>query len=191
MGDDGEPAIHLPDGAVVHGAGEATDAALSAWLDRPVSLVTAAGAPGGQAEFFADATDDSSPAIEWTMPPGRFVDPMALLVVTTASLRAGAALYPAGDWHVRRFRPNLLVELDGGEWVEDTWCGRPLTAGTATLLPREPCVRCTMVTRPQPGLDRDLDIYRTISRHHGGTLGVWTQVHTPGTVRVGEPLRLG
>ncbi|HZP28017.1 MAG TPA: hypothetical protein VFC99_03610, partial [Acidimicrobiia bacterium] len=54
--------------------------------------------------------------------------------------------------------------------------------------PREPCARCTMVTRPQPGLERDLDIYRTLSRHHGGTFGVWTQVHTPGTVRVGDPV---
>jgi hypothetical protein len=46
------------------------------------------------AEYFADATDDTSAAIEWTMPPGRFVDALALLVLTTASLRAGAARYP-------------------------------------------------------------------------------------------------
>lgn len=44
------------------------------------------------------------------MPPGRFVDAMALLVLTTASLRAGAARYPDGDWDGRRFRPNILVD---------------------------------------------------------------------------------
>jgi MOSC domain-containing protein YiiM len=43
-----------------------------------------------------------------------------------------------------------------------------------------------MVTRPQPGLDRDLDIYRTVAHHHGGTLGVWTRVLTPGVVREGD-----
>jgi uncharacterized protein len=39
-----------------------------------------------------------------------------------------------------------------------------------------------MVTRPQPGLNRDLDVYRTLSRHHGGTLGVWTAVLNGGTI---------
>jgi hypothetical protein len=45
-----------------------------------------------------------------------------------------------------------------------------------------------MVTRPQPGLERDLEIYKTLGRNHGGTLGVWTQVSKPGTVHIGEPV---
>ena len=39
-----------------------------------------------------------------------------------------------------------------------------------------------MVTRPQPGLNRDLDVYRTLARHHGGNLGVWTAVRNGGTI---------
>jgi hypothetical protein len=188
LGEDGEPVIRLPDGATLHGAGEATDAALSAWLDRPVSLVAAAGAPGGQAEFFADATDDASAAVEWTMPPGRFVDALPLLVLTTASLRAGQHHYPGGEWDVRRFRPNVLVAVDGDGWIEDGWCGQTVRAGEVEVVPQAPCVRCTMVTRAQPALDRDLDIYKTIARHHGGNLGVWSTVRTPGTIRVGDPV---
>jgi uncharacterized protein YcbX len=120
------------------------------------------------------------------MPPGRFVDAMPLLVVTTASLRTGAALHPAGDWDGRRFRPNLLIDTDTDGWVEDQFCGRTLAIHEAMVAPRQRCTRCTMVTRPQPGLDRDLDIYRTLARHHGGTLGVWAQVRSPGAVRVGD-----
>lgn len=90
----------------MRGTGVHTDAALTEWIGRPVTLAAAAGAPAGSAEYFADATDDSSPAVEWTMPPGRFVDAMALLVLTTASLRAGAALHAASDWDPRRFRPT-------------------------------------------------------------------------------------
>jgi hypothetical protein len=183
---DSQPEITLPNGETVRGTGPDTNAALSDWLERPVTLEAAEGATGGRAEFFADATDDTSTAIEWTMPPGRFVDAMPLLVLTTASLRTGAALHAAGDWDPRRFRANLLIDLDGDSWVEDGWCGSTLQIGPVTLLPREPCVRCTMVTRPQPGLERDLDIYRTLSRHHGGTFGVWTHVDTPGTVQVGD-----
>jgi uncharacterized protein YcbX len=184
--DDGEPEIVLPRGEPCRGTGAETDAALSAWLKRPVRLVEAAGAPGAEAEYFADATDDSSPAIEWTMPPGRFVDAMPLLLLTTSSLRAGAALYPAGNWVVRRFRPNLLVDVDADGWVEDSWCGHTVHVGSVAVVPRQPCIRCTMVTRPQPEIVRDLDIYKTIARHHGGKLGVWTEVETPGSVCLGD-----
>jgi uncharacterized protein YcbX len=186
--DDGEPGVTLSTGATCRGVGAHTDAVLSDWLARPVALVAAAGAPGAPAEYFADATDDGSEAIEWTMPAGRFVDSMPILVLTTASLRAGAGLHPSGDWDVRRFRPNLLVESDDDEWVEDGWCGRNLRIGAVKVTPRQPCIRCTMVTRPQPQLDRDLDIYKTLARHHGGNLGVWSTVDTPGILRVGDPV---
>jgi uncharacterized protein YcbX len=188
MTDDGEPEITMPDGQVARGTGGLTDSVLSAWLGRPVALVAAKGAPGANAEYFADATDDTSAAIEWTMPEGRFVDAAALLVLTTASLRAAAELHPAGDWHPRRFRSNLLVDVDARHWIEDEWCGRMLDVGAVRLVPREPCIRCTMVTRPQPGLERDLDIFKTLNAHHNATFGVWTQVDAPGTVRVGDPL---
>ena len=87
--------ITLPDGTTMTGGDPATDAALTNWLGHDVTLLHAADSPGGHAEFFADATDDSSEAIEWTMPVGRFVDAMPILLLTNASLRAGAALYSA------------------------------------------------------------------------------------------------
>jgi hypothetical protein len=183
---DGQPDIGLPSGNTCHGTGPETDSLLSDWLQRPVTLVDAVGAPGGEAEFFADATDDTSQAIAWTMPAGRFVDALPLLMVSTGSLRAGAALHVDGDWNVRRFRPNLLVDVDADGWVEDGWCGHDVNVGSVVVAPRQGCVRCTMVTRPQPGLVRDLDIYKTVARHHGGTFGVWAEVRTPGPIRVGD-----
>jgi uncharacterized protein YcbX len=190
LGPGGEPIVELPDGAVAVGPGEATDTALSDWLARPVRLVEA-GMQGDRAEFFADATDDTSEAIEWTMPPGRFVDAMPLLLLTTASLRAGARLHPAGEWDVRRFRPNVLLDAAGDDWLEDQWCGRVVRIGEVDVVPQQPCVRCTMVTRPQPGLTRDLDVYRTLARHHGGTLGVWTAVGQGGSIGEGDVAHLG
>ena len=181
LGEGAEPVIRLPDGTGLVGAGDATDSALSDWLGRPVRLVEAT-AHGDRAEYFADPTDDASEAIEWTMPPERFVDAMPLLLMTTASLRAGAALHPAGAWDVRRFRPNLLLDASGDGWLEDEWCGRVVRIGEVELVPHQPCVRCTMVTRPQPGLNRDLDVYRTLARHHSGNLGVWTAVLNGGTI---------
>lgn len=189
--DGDQPAITLPAGRTLIGPGARTDVALSEWLGRPVSLVASARSDAGRAEYFADATDDASEAIEWTMPVGRYVDAAPVLLLTTASLRTGAALHPDGVWDPRRFRPNILVAAEGEGWIEDAWAGRMLQAGSMTLAPVQACMRCTMVTRPQAGLDADADIFRTLARHHQGLLGVWSDVVTPGAVSVGDRVSVG
>jgi uncharacterized protein len=180
-----EPVITLPDGSTVAGQGEHTDRQLSEWLASPVSLVPSS-VEAGRAEYFADATDDTSQAIEFTMPDGRYVDAAPILILTTASLRTAAGHHPNGTWDVRRFRPNVLVDLEGDGWFEDSWVGHQIQIGAVTLVPTQPCVRCTMVTRSQPGLDADLDVYRTLARNHGGLLGVWSDVVTPGSLSLGD-----
>jgi uncharacterized protein YcbX len=186
VGSHGLPLITLPDGQELADLGPATDAALSAWLGRPVALVAAAASEASNAEYFADATDDTSQPIEWTMPKGRFVDSFPVLVMTTAGLRGAGAAYSAGVWDVRRFRPNVLIDLDGQGWLEDAWVDRCLRVREALLLPRKRCIRCTMVSRAQPGLDRDVNIYKTLYRTHGGEAGMWTQVIKPGSIAEGD-----
>jgi uncharacterized protein YcbX len=182
--------VVLPDGDVLVAPSPEADELLSKWLGRSVALVHAESVDAGEGEYFQDATDDDSPVISWTMPPGRFVDAFPLLIVTTASLRTGRTLHPDGAWEPRRFRPNIVVDVDDDGWVEDSWCGRTIRLGTAAVRPAVPCERCTMVTRPQPGLDRDLDVYKTLARNHAATFGVWTAVQTAGVVRVGDELTL-
>jgi MOSC domain-containing protein len=186
----GVAVITLPDGQEVTGPGPTTDAALSAWLGKPVTLVAAAESDASRAEYFADATDDGSRAIEWTMPKGRFVDAFPVLLMTTAGLRGSAAAYSSGTWDVRRFRPNILLKQDGEGWLEDAWADRQLHMGSAHLVPRRRCVRCTMVTRAQPGLERDVNIYKTLHRLHGGEAGMWTQVVQAGVVSEGDSVRI-
>jgi len=178
--------IRLPDGDVLIAPSAHADDALSKWIGRPVALVRAESFGVGVGEYFEDATDDNSAVVSWTMPQGRFVDALPLLIVTTASLRQGRALHPDGAWETRRFRPNIVVDVEDDGWVEDAWCGHTVRIGTAAVQPAVPCERCTMVTRPQPGLDRDLEVFKTLARHHNATLGVWTTVQTPGVVRIGD-----
>ena len=184
--DGDEPVIKLPDGRTVVGPGKRTDGQLSEWLASPVSLVPSLDGDAGKAEFFADATDDTCQAIEWTMPTGRYVDAAPILLLTTVSLRTAAGHHPNGAWDPRRFRPNILVDLDGDGWIEDSWVGHPIQLGTVTLIPTQPCIRCTMVTRSQPGLDADVDVFRTLARHHRGLFGVWSDVLTPGSLSIGD-----
>jgi uncharacterized protein YcbX len=187
--DDERPVIALPDGGVAVGPGERTDRLLSAWLGSPVSLVPST--TPGRAEFFADATDDTSQAVEWTMPDGRYVDAAPVLVLTTASLRTGAGLHAEGVWDPRRFRPNILLDVEGDGWIEDGWVERHVEVGDAVVRPIQPCARCTMVTRAQPGLDADKDVFRTLARHHQGTFGVWSDVVTTGAVSTGDRAVVG
>src|SRR5215468_8155571 len=62
----------------------------------------------------------------------------------------------------------------------------PCRSGPVVLVPLDPCVRCTTVTRAQPGLEADVDVFRTLARHHRGLFGVWCDVLTGGTLSVGE-----
>jgi uncharacterized protein YcbX len=189
LADDGV-GIQLPDGEVLEGPSAQADEILSKWVGRPVQLVHAESVDPGVGEFFQDATNDDSAVISWTMPAGRFVDALPLLIITTASLRQGQALHGDGAWETRRFRPNIVVDVEDDGWVEDGWCGRRVRIGETVLMPAAQCERCTMVTRPQPGLERDLDIFKTLAREHGSKFGVWTAVQTPGVVRVGDAVTL-
>ena len=184
------PIITLPDGQELAGLGPSSDAALSAWLGKRVTLIAALGRDAARAEYFADATDDSSQAIEWALPKDRFVDLSPVLVLTTAGLRSGVKAYPAGSWDVRRFRPNILIELDGEGWLEDAWEEHQLNIGPVQLIPRQQCTRCTMVNRAQPGLEKDVNIYKTLYRTHRGKAGMWTRVMQTGSISEGDVVEI-
>ena len=88
-----------------------------------------------------------------------------------------------GDWDMRRFRPNVVIDGTG----EDDWVGATLRLGDAVVAVSKQIDRCVMTTRPQPGgIERDVDVLRTINRTRANNLGIATLVRTTGTVRVGD-----
>ncbi|MFT5202757.1 MAG: hypothetical protein ACI9C1_002151, partial [Candidatus Aldehydirespiratoraceae bacterium] len=82
-------------------------------------------------------------------------------------------------------RSNVLIEGRG----EDALVGAEVDLGEARLGVTKEIGRCVIVTRPQSGLPRDLDVLRTINADHGTCLSVGALVVTPGTVRVGDELQ--
>ena len=180
---DGAVTITLPDGST-HAAGDpGTDAAVSAWLDHEVRVQQPPPGDGLPFENQVDAADDASDTYEWPTPAGSFVDLAAVHVLTTASL---------GSEDVRRFRPNVLVEVDGDGYVEDGWVGSTVQLGeTVVVAPFMRTGRCTMITKPQPGLDRDVVLATRLNAEHGLHLGVYCGVTSGGTVRVGDRVSLG
>ena len=194
----GEVRLTLPGGATLTAGEPGADAALSAWLGRPVTLTAAAdAAPDAEPvsyDMTFDPPDDDAELVPIPMPADRFVDLLPVHLLTTGSLATAAGAYPGGDWDVRRFRPNVLVEAAGGDYPEDAWVGRDLAVGGARLHVALRTVRCALPLRAQPAragagaLPRDVEVFRTLARIHDNHLGAYAEVAAAGTVAVGDPV---
>ena len=84
----------------------------------------------------------------------------------------------------------MLIETDGVD-VEQGFIGHRIEVGAVVADVVKAIDRCVMTTRPQPGgIDRDLDVLRTINAERGTNLGVGTLIVQPGAVTVGDELRV-
>jgi uncharacterized protein len=112
--------------------------------------------------------------IEFTSPLGTYFDAFPLHLVTTASLKHLGGLNPRASFDVRRFRPNILIEVQGdGGLVESKWGGMRLTIGNAGINVVGPCPRCVMTTLPQSDLAKDPSVLRTIVSDAAQNVGVY------------------
>jgi uncharacterized protein YcbX len=214
-------AIALPDGSTVRSDDGGADEALSAFLGRPVHLVSVAPSTrtmeetwpdveGLAPEAFIDSTkidtgvpDEVVSDITMAMaaPPGTFFDLSVLHLLTTATLAELSRLQPGGAFDVRRYRPNVLVETEGQGFVENAWVGKRIALGAdAAMQVALPTMRCIMTTLAQEELPKDPSLLRTIAAHNRleiGGLGSWAcagvygDAAAPGTVTVGDEVRLG
>jgi uncharacterized protein YcbX len=185
-----ELTIRLPTGETLLALGAGVDAALSAWLGRPVHLLAARSDGRGTFEMPINFEDDQSEPIQWQGPSGPFVDSSPIHVLTTATLAAVQRERPDLQWHLSRFRPNLVINTDSDD-NEDEWIGKRLTVGEVELQVYKPCSRCVMTTRVQPGgVERQLDILRHINAARQTNLGVHARVLRPGRIEVGQPAAL-
>ena len=133
-------------------------------------------------------------------PSGTFFDFSAVHLLTTNTLDRLRALAPESRFEVRRFRPNIVVEIPRVEgFVENDWARRIVRIGEVRLKMIIPTPRCVMTTLAQGDLSGDPRILRATAEHNriraGGLgelpcAGVYAAVLTPGTIRQGDVLRL-
>ncbi len=168
---DGAPVTTTDDGRELRTSADYTE-----WLGRPVRL-DAAGDEGGTYENPMDVVNDAD-WVSWQGPGGAWHDSGRARV---SILSAGSL----GDWDWRRFRANVLVDGDD----ENALIGSSITIGSAGLDVVKGIERCVMVTRPQPGLERDLDVLKTVNRDHSGVLSVGATVNRAGTIDVGDDVQ--
>jgi uncharacterized protein YcbX len=151
-----------PDGARREWGDPALHAALEAGLGRPIAL-----------RRDLDGQQDL----------GR-----SLLVTTEASRRALEAELDA-PVDIRRFRPNLHLDLDAPAWAELGWEGAIVALeGGVRLRLLHPCERCVIPTRwPGEGgvVARWPELLKHLRRHHATCFGINARVEVPGEVREG------
>ncbi len=165
---EGQALIETDSGSVFHAADPDIERELGSWLDRQVTLED------------SRAVGDSGP----------YFDASPIHILTTASLRWAESLTPASVWDVRRFRPNLLIDIPGRGRPESEWVGHNLRIGGVELNVVSATGRCRMTSRRQADLREDPAIQRTVSDHGAGELGVYAVVVAAGRVEVGDPCEL-
>lgn len=206
--------IELPDGSSVNSADADVNKKLSDAIGRSVSLWplqarsnlkhyrlnAPAGAAAMKKQFATKELPDFS-SVTWRLmmelaifatPPGRYHDVYPLHLLTTGSLRKLKQLEPDGDFCVERFRPNLLIDTctDNTDFDEFQWVEGKLYIGETVLKVVSKTVRCSMPAQPQVTIKKDSKVLRALESHTQRHLGVNISVIKPGTIRVGDTVRL-
>ncbi|HUP21529.1 MAG TPA: MOSC domain-containing protein [Thermoanaerobaculia bacterium] len=121
-------------------------------------------------------------------------DEASVSVISLATL-AGIGDEAGVSLDRRRFRANVVLETgDRGPFFEDGWVG-----GTLVFGDREPSpavivtvrdARCKMINLDPDTATQDKRVLKTVVRMNENNAGVYGTVVRPGTIRVGDPVRL-
>jgi uncharacterized protein YcbX len=201
--------ITFPDGTERASDDAGIASAISEVLGRPVTLSSTAPPESSYEEVWDDSKGkqmygpatgeehDGDAVIEigasfWS--PGDFFDAVPIHYMTTNTIEHFARLEPDTRYDVRRFRPNLLLEVAEEEgFVENDW--QHIKVGEVELQSVMPVPRCVMTTLAQEDLPRDSNVLRSAARHNMldtrivGKMpcaGIYATVLAGGTVRVGD-----
>lgn len=153
-------------------------------------------------EIFARNPDEPLPdvslfpeeVLKYESPPGSYFDAFPILVMSKASLihlnEAAAAAGGQSNFDVRRFRPNILFDIDASGFPENEWMGRRAKIGSAVIKFEMPCPRCVITTHGFDDLPKDAKIMRHLVKENGGNLGAYISIETPGTFAQGDVIEL-
>jgi uncharacterized protein len=201
--------ITFPGGAVMADADPGIDAALSEFLEQPVTL--AATPPPGATLDRADPDEVLRDGIraQVRVESGRlggaatgatFVDFAPLHLLTTSTLDRIGALSPRGTVELERYRPNIVIRAGIPGFAENDWADRDLRVGpdvVIRVIARTP--RCAVPALAHGELPRDAHALRVPAAHNRISAmadfgpqpcaGVYAQVLMPGRVSLGDIVR--
>lgn len=126
--------------------------------------------------------------LEFESPPGTYFDAFPISIISQQSLNTMNQLEGESRFDVRRFRPNLLVDILGSDhpFPEQAWVGKTLAIGSVTLKIDTTCPRCAMTTHGFDDLPQDPQIMRNLVANSEGNLGIYASVVKVGKVATGD-----
>ena len=126
--------------------------------------------------------------LEFESPPGTYFDAFPISIISQQSLNTMNQLEGESRFDVRRFRPNLLVDVPGSDhpFPEQAWVGKTLAIGSVTLKIDTTCPRCAMTTHGFDDLPQDPQIMRKLVANSEGNLGIYASVVKVGKVATGD-----
>jgi uncharacterized protein len=185
--------IMLPDGTILRSDDPKINDILSHHFGRQVKLARTSSSPALE-EYWPniEGLAHRETVTDEAMPEGTFFDCAVVHVLCSGTLDALRSAFPQGRFEVRRFRPNIVVQLnqDEGGFLENGWVGRTLALGEVRLSVTGPCPRCVMTTLPQGDLPQDLGILKTAAKQNGVKVGAYAAVVKSGRVRRGDSVVL-
>jgi uncharacterized protein YcbX len=150
-------------------------------------------------ELFGRLPDEPLPdlsafaeVIEFESPPGTYFDAFPIMLMTQQSLDTLNQRAPGSAFDQRRFRANLLLDVEGSNepFPEQAWIGKELHIGDVVLKIIDTCPRCSMTTHATAELPRDTDVMRHLVTEAEGNLGVYAKVVRAGAVAVNQSITL-
>lgn len=118
----------------------------------------------------------------------RAVDDGSLLIITEQSLKKIEQLW-GKKMDYSRFRSNFVISLYGDENDSD-YIGRNLIVGDAELTIKSLCERCSMITIDPVTLEKDASLLKKVHESMSLNFGLYADVASVGTVKVGDPVYL-
>ena len=126
--------------------------------------------------------------LEFESPPGTYFDAFPISIMSQQSLATMNQLEGESRFDVRRFRPNLLVDIPDTDhpFPEQAWVGKTLSIGSVKLKIDMTCPRCAMTTHGFDDLPRDTEVMRKLVNYSDGNLGIYASVMQAGNVSAGD-----
>ena len=130
--------------------------------------------------------------LEFESPPGTYFDAFPISIMSQQSLATMNQLEGESRFDVRRFRPNLLVDMPGTDdpFPEQAWVGKTLSIGSVKLKIEMTCPRCSMTTHGFDDLPRDTEVMRKLVNHSDGNLGIYASVQSPGKISLEDHIAI-
>jgi len=128
--------------------------------------------------------------LEFESPPGTYFDAFPIHILSQQTLHSISQRAPDHEFDVRRFRPNLLIDLPGTDkpFPEFDLAGQHLRVGECVFEIVGDCPRCSMTTQGFADLPRDTGIMRSLVSEANGSLGCYAKVVETGQLHVGDAI---